>query len=286
MPLPTSGAITLDQIQTEFDGNNPISLGEYYRGTGNVTNNNTNVPLTGPISIGNFYGSSVSTVTYVGGFAVAYGGGGTTKTITINALTGGIASAPSVGDLVILAWNVSTTVNVTFGAPAGWTLAHETYNPSQTGRIQDTNLMVAYRTWAAGDSTVTFNVSTSDNNAAAAIIKVFRNVRGIIGSNVSLATNNASATISPPVINTFQLNAVVVVIVAFGNNDNSTLTAPGNLLDVRTANGNDYRDARISMGHTAAITTGGLSQYTPSNWTMATATDRAPVSVTIRLQPD
>jgi hypothetical protein len=32
MPLQTSGAISLSQVQSEFGGSNPISMSEYYRG--------------------------------------------------------------------------------------------------------------------------------------------------------------------------------------------------------------------------------------------------------------
>lgn len=57
MALPSSGPLTLAQIQTEFGGTNPISLSEYYRNGGLVTSNNTNVPTSGAISLSNFYGA-------------------------------------------------------------------------------------------------------------------------------------------------------------------------------------------------------------------------------------
>jgi hypothetical protein len=57
MALPSSGTITLAQIQTEFGGVNPIGLSEYYRGGGLTTPNNTGVPTSGAISLSNFYGA-------------------------------------------------------------------------------------------------------------------------------------------------------------------------------------------------------------------------------------
>ena len=57
MALPSSGQITMEQIQTEFGGSNPINLSEYYRGGSYVTDNNTNVPTSGAISLNNFYGA-------------------------------------------------------------------------------------------------------------------------------------------------------------------------------------------------------------------------------------
>jgi hypothetical protein len=58
MALPTSGPISLGQIQTEFGGSAPTQLGEYYRGGAYVTQNNTNVPTSGVIACSNFYSAS------------------------------------------------------------------------------------------------------------------------------------------------------------------------------------------------------------------------------------
>lgn len=57
MAIQSSGAVKLSEIQTEFTGSNPISLSEYYRGAGYVTDNNTSVPTSGAISVSNFYDS-------------------------------------------------------------------------------------------------------------------------------------------------------------------------------------------------------------------------------------
>ena len=62
MALPTSGPLSLADIQTEFGGSNPISLSEYYAGGAYVpagtTGTNGPVPSEGTISISNFYGTS------------------------------------------------------------------------------------------------------------------------------------------------------------------------------------------------------------------------------------
>lgn len=62
MPLPSSGTITLGNLQTEFGGSNPVDISEYYRGGGLVPNVsvNANVPTSGQISLSNFYGASNS----------------------------------------------------------------------------------------------------------------------------------------------------------------------------------------------------------------------------------
>jgi len=64
MPLPTSGAITLAQIQAEFGGANPISLSEYYKGGAYVSVSDTapNVPSSGTISMSHFLGAAKAAV--------------------------------------------------------------------------------------------------------------------------------------------------------------------------------------------------------------------------------
>jgi hypothetical protein len=62
MALPSSGTISLNDLQTEFGGSNPIAISEYYRGGGLVPDVavNANVPTSGQVSLSNFYGASNS----------------------------------------------------------------------------------------------------------------------------------------------------------------------------------------------------------------------------------
>ena len=69
MALPTSGALTLDNIQTEFGGTNPIGLNEYYAGGGLVPAGTSGtygaVPSSGALSVQNFYGTTAFTPIYI-----------------------------------------------------------------------------------------------------------------------------------------------------------------------------------------------------------------------------
>jgi hypothetical protein len=60
MAIPSSGAVALSDIQTEFGGSNPISISEYYAAAGGV-------PASGEISISDFYGTSAITHTLTQG---------------------------------------------------------------------------------------------------------------------------------------------------------------------------------------------------------------------------
>ncbi len=60
MALPSSGVLTLNDIQTEFGGTNPIDLSDYYRGGGLVPDSGPNaaIPTSGAISVSDFYGAT------------------------------------------------------------------------------------------------------------------------------------------------------------------------------------------------------------------------------------
>ena len=59
MPVTSSGAISLEDVQTEFGGSNPIGIEEYYRGGSAVDNITANaaVPTSGQIQLDDFYGT-------------------------------------------------------------------------------------------------------------------------------------------------------------------------------------------------------------------------------------
>ena len=67
MALPTEGPISLWDIQQEFGGAAPTRLADYYKGGSYVllTDYAPNVPVTGPISITDFYGAKKTTLTTV-----------------------------------------------------------------------------------------------------------------------------------------------------------------------------------------------------------------------------
>lgn len=82
MPLPSSGPLSLANIQTEFGGSNPISLSEYYAGGGLVPSGTTGtygaVPSSGTISIRNFYGTTNVVISISDQF-IGYSSGGLTN---------------------------------------------------------------------------------------------------------------------------------------------------------------------------------------------------------------
>jgi len=60
MALQTSGAISLNDLATEFGGNTPHAINEYYRGGGLVPDSgaNSGIPTSGQIDMNDFYGGT------------------------------------------------------------------------------------------------------------------------------------------------------------------------------------------------------------------------------------
>lgn len=70
MALPSSGSLSMSQIQGEWGGSAPISLSEYYRGSlPNGRINYGTIPSSGAIDIGDFYGTNAA----VSSFQIASG---------------------------------------------------------------------------------------------------------------------------------------------------------------------------------------------------------------------
>ena len=102
MALQSSGAIKLSEIQTEFGGSNPISMSEYYRNGTYVPSNNTDVPISGTISMSDFYNGVAATVLTISTNATEY-----------NILTQAVAAGfnNSVGGVIQVTINAGVTVN-------------------------------------------------------------------------------------------------------------------------------------------------------------------------------
>lgn len=65
MTIKASGSLSIEEIVTEFGGDDPDALDEYYRGAGLVTDNNTAVPTSGTMSMNAFYNAQLIYTKYI-----------------------------------------------------------------------------------------------------------------------------------------------------------------------------------------------------------------------------
>ena len=81
MTMPSSGVISFADLQTEFGGSNPISINEYYGGggyvpSGTINASNSQIPSSGQVSLGAFYGCKQVPSAFPVRVLIVGGGGG------------------------------------------------------------------------------------------------------------------------------------------------------------------------------------------------------------------
>lgn len=136
MGFPFSGngsPLKFSELQSEFGGSNPVSISEYYRNGGLVTDNNTGVPTSGTIKMSQFYGSSKK-------FTLTF----SANTATVDAYTALIAAGwngASFFEIVVNSgvWLYSTTtssggLNISGSFPYGFSVSNSGNIAGKGGR--------------------------------------------------------------------------------------------------------------------------------------------------------
>ena len=182
MTLPTSGPLSLDDIQTEFGGSNPISLNEYYAGGAYVIAGTTGtygaVPSSGTISIQNFYGTSK---VYVNFNNVTVNSSGTSR---------GVTAAYQIKNdgFDYVTANGSVSVNQQWVTPLSQGGNFEVYATLTSGTASGT-----FGSWLATTSTPSWNVVATSGSTVSAVITM--QVRRT-GSTTTIDTWTVSLTAS------------------------------------------------------------------------------------------
>jgi hypothetical protein len=174
MALPSSGAISLANIQTEFGGSNPISLSEYYQGGGIIGSGvyTNNIPTSGAIQLDDFYraeathayaGASSGTYTYNAcmGYSIDYFNGGLKVTV-------GYWGDANTGSWTQLQFKTSSTQTANFREIAQFTLTAANANTVQYGTIASGN-MLYYAAQIFSNPVLAYgnNVNTSGGSSGA-----------------------------------------------------------------------------------------------------------------------
>jgi hypothetical protein len=159
MALPSSGAISFSQIQTEFGGTNPISLSEYYNTTSGIglgISSQYSIPASGAIAMSNFYGAQkfnfYETTTFVTSASVS-GGNQSVSVSSTSSMKDRWMIVCFGGWNADVPFNINPTINFTTGATGSATVtAVNTYSyPADDGYSDG----IAYRKIADGATSVT-----------------------------------------------------------------------------------------------------------------------------------
>lgn len=184
MVLPTSGPLSLDDIQTEFGGTNPISLSEYYAGGANVpsgtSGTNGPVPSSGTISISDFYGTSnvvyrLDSATYQD-FAISPDDARVTYTVGSDGTL--LVTDATFGTIASYNWITPTTGSTTHYVRA--TLTSGTFSSGTTGS------WLALTTNRAWVTEVTSSFGTKSTSALIEIATDSGGTNVVVSANVTL----------------------------------------------------------------------------------------------------
>lgn len=226
-------------------------------------------------------------IEYVGGRTLGFAG--TTSNVNVSlsgTLSGGLASSPSVGDLVIVYFGTGSTADRdlvigSFFFP--YTEVTELYADSTF----DTNLVVAYRRLTSFDTNfVTLTGGTlSTNDAGAVAIQVWRGVDAGDPFDVTATTATTTNTVlcNPPAITPASDGAIIVSGGAGAHNDGTDTFSSSDLTDFLTVGSNDTNDVTIGLGY--KVWTSGA--FDPAQFTFSgtDSTSFSSASVTLALRP-
>lgn len=192
--------------------------------------------------------AQVFPIQYVGGRTFTSAGTTTNLQVSLTSLTGGLASEPAAGDLVIVYFGTGSTVNrdlvVNF-----YTEIAELYSNDTL----DTNLAVAYR-FMPDPANTTFILSGgsgSADDAVAVAVQVWRGVDTVTPLDVTstTATGFNSVLCNPPAITPVTNDAVIVSGGAGAHAGGTQTFSSSDLTQFLSAGANDLNDATIGLGY-------------------------------------
>lgn len=224
---------------------------------------------------------SAGNIEYVGGQTQVLGTGDTTVTF---ALTGGLASTPADGDVVIVSVAVSSNTDYAIGVVTG---GYAEISELYANATRDTNLSVSWkRMGGSPDTSVVVSGKSTSSAAGSVVVQVYRGVDATQPFDVTSTTSTTLTSIKPDPasITPTTSGAIIVVAAATGSSNISGTMSASYLSDFIT--GTDtatFYKTYASMGN-VAWTSGS---YDPAQFTFSGTdnTGYTSASVTMALRP-
>lgn len=233
-------------------------------------------------------GSAPEAIQYVGGTTAAFVGSTTNDIVSLTTLTGGIASAPQYGDLIIVAVELSGTANKAYKI-ANFTQIADLYQND----TEDSNFQVGYKLTSIVPETSVLITNGSGNTAdgIAVAVHVYRNIDQTTPFDVTMTTFGAlnGAIPNPSAITPVTSGALIVVAAGAAHDATAaglfTASYLSDFITTTTVALAETNDATVGMGN-VAWTSGA---YDPAAWTFTgtggTAANWSYNSVTMALRP-
>lgn len=216
-------------------------------------------------------------IQYVGGYTTSYTGTATTS-VSLTSLTGGIASAPSIGDLVIFcignASDGTTTINM---GTSDYTSIVDLY----TNDTYDTSLYALYKILSTAETSISVDTGIASGESSTFYVSVWRNVDSVAPFDVlpTTATGISSILANPPSITPVTSGSYIVAVGAGAANAGIQTYSSTDLTDFQTRGVNASSiDSTIGGGYyqwtsgtfDPAAFTFSTSNSTAYSWAAAT----------------
>lgn len=216
-------------------------------------------------------GSGAAGVVYVGASS-AISSGGSSITLRLDTLTGGVGSAPQTGDLVVVyatAASANTTTPISNRTlSTGFTRLYQSFEND----AYDTNLMIYYKIMGATPDTSCQLENPGAGNGTTMIAQVFRNVdpEAPLGIGSVTTSQNTVLPFASALTRGLTVNKTGMLISAVGGGAHiggvQTYTS-SNLTSFRTSGANSTNDATIGAG----LATGAPTTFTPAQFGFSTS---------------
>lgn len=204
------------------------------------------------------------------------------QVISLTSLTGGIDTAPAVGDLILIGWARSAIgVDVTPTTPTGYTNIFDLW-PNDT---YEANLHGFYIIAGSGDLTSVTVGGAASGQALAVHVRVYRGVHQTTPLDVAVTTaqNINGGRPDPSAITPITSGAWIVVFGSGAEANMTTFVQGGDLTDFVTSQASTGADSTIGSGHKTDWTSGS---FNPAAWTGGSTNGSASwAAATIALRP-
>lgn len=233
-------------------------------------------------------GSAPEAIQYVGGTTASFVGSTTNDTVSLTSLTGGIASEPQYGDLIIVAVELCGTTNKAYRI-ANFTQIADLYQND----TEDSNFQVGYKLTSIVPETsvVITGGSGSTADGIAVAVHVYRNIDQVTPFDVTRTTAGAlnGAIPNPPAITPVTSGALIVVAAGAAHDATAaglfTASYLSNFITDTTVALAETNDATVGMGNVEWSS----GAYDPAAWTFTgtggTTGNWSYNSVTMALRP-
>jgi len=224
--------------------------------------------------------SAATGIEYVGGYAAASSTANSNVNVSLTALTGGIASSPSIGDLVIVYIGASNGTSVTPAIIGYTTITYLTASDSY-----DANMTVGYKILTAADTSVTVNGGAGTTASISVYVSVWRNVDATYPFDVPATTATGIDSIfpNPPAITPITTGSYIVAGGTGAHSRGVATYGSTDLADFKSEGAGNTNDSTIGGGY-KQWTSGA---FNPAAFTCSASTSTAYswASATLALRP-